>query len=126
MWRLSWAARAFGPARRFFGKEQTGELDIDGVRGMPDSFSHECRKMRFLEDAMRRVCAVHGFAEVRTPIVEKLAVFHRALGETSDVVSKEYVKTPIGFPPLDLVILASVSLPVMQDVHVSRQVSAHY
>lgn len=38
---------------------------------------------------MRRVCAAHGFREIRTPVFEHTELFHRSVGETTDVVQKE-------------------------------------
>jgi histidyl-tRNA synthetase len=44
---------------------------------------------QYVEDQIRSICAVYGFQEMRTPIFERTELFHRGVGETSDIVSKE-------------------------------------
>jgi histidyl-tRNA synthetase len=46
-------------------------------------------KWHWLEDVFRTVCALYGYEEVRTPIFESTELFHRAVGEGTDIVSKE-------------------------------------
>lgn len=64
---------------------------------MPDFFGADAAKMRYLEQRMRGVAELHGFGEVRTPVLEKMDVFQRSLGETSDVVAKEMFSFPDKF-----------------------------
>lgn len=68
-----------------------------GLRGMPDFFGDDCRKIRYVEEIMQKSALLHGFREARLPIVEKLSVFQRSLGESSDVVSKEMFTFPDRF-----------------------------
>ncbi len=43
----------------------------------------------YVEKVIRETAAEYGFQEIRTPIIEKSELFHRGVGETSDIVSKE-------------------------------------
>ncbi|MBA2728021.1 MAG: histidine--tRNA ligase [Parachlamydiaceae bacterium] len=43
----------------------------------------------FVENEIRRIATEYGYQEIRTPIFERTEVFHRGVGETSDIVSKE-------------------------------------
>ncbi len=62
---------------------------LQPVRGTHDILPEEAARRRYLEDAMAHVCAMYGYGEIRTPIFEFTDVFHRTLGDTSDVVTKE-------------------------------------
>lgn len=44
---------------------------------------------QYVESIMRDVAHIYGFHEIRTPIFEKTELFVRAVGEVTDVVSKE-------------------------------------
>lgn len=44
---------------------------------------------QFLESLIRETAAQYGYQEIRTPILEKTELFHRGVGETTDIVSKE-------------------------------------
>lgn len=59
------------------------------VRGTQDWLEQESNYFRNMERAFYDKAQRFGFGEIRTPIFEHSDVFHRTLGETSDVVSKE-------------------------------------
>lgn len=59
------------------------------VRGTKDLFPAECARFARIEAVFRRVATAMGYGELRTPVLEHLAVFNRSLGATSDVISKE-------------------------------------
>jgi histidyl-tRNA synthetase len=59
------------------------------VRGTQDWLETESGYFRKMESAFYDKAQKFGFGEIRTPIFEHSEVFHRTLGETSDVVSKE-------------------------------------
>src|SRR5210317_1901807 len=42
-----------------------------------------------LEDTYRALAECYGYRQIRTPIVEKTALFHRGIGEVTDIVEKE-------------------------------------
>lgn len=59
------------------------------VKGMRDLFGRELRWFQRIEDTARRAFDRHGYGELRTPILEDAEVFHRSVGESSDIVNKE-------------------------------------
>ncbi|KAA9132027.1 histidine--tRNA ligase [Marinihelvus fidelis] len=59
------------------------------VRGMHDIPPAEMSTWQRFEREARAVLGAYAFEEIRTPIVEKTAVFTRAIGEATDVVEKE-------------------------------------
>eukprot|EP01116_Phalansterium_solitarium_P024207 TRINITY_DN8801_c0_g1_i1.p1 TRINITY_DN8801_c0_g1~~TRINITY_DN8801_c0_g1_i1.p1 ORF type:complete len:462 (+),score=144.27 TRINITY_DN8801_c0_g1_i1:1085-2470(+) len=61
----------------------------DRVRGMQDLLPSDKHAYNHVVDAARSLCACYGFRDMSTPIVEKLSVFERTLGEGSDVFMKE-------------------------------------
>lgn len=46
-------------------------------------------KWHWLEGIFRDLCRLYGYEEVRTPVFEATDLFHRAVGEGTDIVSKE-------------------------------------
>jgi len=62
---------------------------ISAPKGVPDILPDESWKWQTVERTARELAAVYHFAEVRTPIFEHTELFHRSVGETSDVVGKE-------------------------------------
>jgi histidyl-tRNA synthetase len=59
------------------------------LQGFSDILYPEVGVWHFLEDSARRVLALYGYREIRTPILEKVEVFTRSLGEATDIVHKE-------------------------------------
>lgn len=64
-------------------------MSITGIKGMNDILPGEVETWQFLESTARRVFALHGFSEIRVPVVEKTELFQRSIGETTDIVEKE-------------------------------------
>lgn len=62
---------------------------LQPVRGTHDFLPEDSRKYRFVSDTMHDVAERYGYGEIRTPVFEFSEVFHRTLGDTSDVVTKE-------------------------------------
>ena len=62
---------------------------IQAIRGMNDCSPTESPLWQWIEAKVRRVLASYGYSEVRMPIVESTPLFARAIGEVTDVVSKE-------------------------------------
>lgn len=54
---------------------RTGEVSIERWRTLEDRFRHACER--------------YGFREVRTPVCEYTELFHRGVGDTTDIVEKE-------------------------------------
>jgi len=64
-------------------------LSITAIKGMNDILPGEIETWQFLEATARNVFGTYGFAEIRTPAVEKTELFCRSIGETTDIVEKE-------------------------------------
>jgi histidyl-tRNA synthetase len=62
---------------------------VTAPRGTADILPAESWKWQAVERIARQVSALYHFAEIRTPIFEHTELFHRGVGETSDIVSKE-------------------------------------
>ena len=62
---------------------------ITGPRGTQDVSPYESYKWIQLENKLREIVDQYGFKEIRTPIFEASELFHRTVGETSDMVTKE-------------------------------------
>lgn len=59
------------------------------ARGTVDILPVTSDKWQQLEQLIRTVCATYNAKEIRTPIFEQTELFNRAVGDTTDVVSKE-------------------------------------
>ena len=62
---------------------------LQAVKGMNDLLPPESARWEWLEDTVRAVMRRHGYANIRTPVVEPTALFVRGLGEVTDIVEKE-------------------------------------
>src|SRR5437899_8547507 len=62
---------------------------IKAVRGTRDLLPPDTALWNFVEAAVRDVMRVYNFQEIRTPIFEETQLFARAVGEETDIVSKE-------------------------------------
>ena len=63
--------------------------NIQAIRGMNDCSPTESPLWQWIEGQVRQVLSSYGYTEVRMPIVESTPLFARAIGEVTDVVSKE-------------------------------------
>lgn len=64
-------------------------MSITAIKGMNDILPGTVETWQFLENTARRVFGLYGFAEIRTPAVEKTELFCRSIGDTTDIVEKE-------------------------------------
>ncbi|MCD7948837.1 MAG: histidine--tRNA ligase [Erysipelotrichaceae bacterium] len=58
-------------------------------RGTVDILPQNTEKWQKMEQLLRTICANYNVKEMRTPIFEHTELFNRAVGDTTDVVSKE-------------------------------------
>ncbi|MDU2550419.1 MAG: histidine--tRNA ligase [Haemophilus parainfluenzae] len=63
--------------------------NIQAIRGMNDCSPTESPLWQWIEGQVRQILSRYGYSEVRMPIVESTPLFARAIGEVTDVVSKE-------------------------------------
>lgn len=62
---------------------------IQVIRGMHDVLPSDMPVWNQLEDTFRQLADTYGYGQIRTPIVEKSALFKRGIGEVTDIVEKE-------------------------------------
>ena len=70
-------------------KENSWQKNIQAIRGMNDCSPTESPLWQWIEGQVRQILSSYGYSEVRMPIVESTPLFARAIGEVTDVVSKE-------------------------------------
>ena len=68
---------------------RTGRVKINGVKGMNDILPGQVGRWQEIERVAREVFALHGYREIRTPVVEPYALYARGVGEATDIVNKE-------------------------------------
>lgn len=59
------------------------------AKGTYDLLPKDTAKWQAVERTMRSVSKIYNYKEIRTPIFEKTELFHRSVGEDTDMVSKE-------------------------------------
>jgi histidyl-tRNA synthetase len=64
-------------------------MQYRAAKGMNDILPDEVRRWQRVETAFREAVALHGYGEVRTPLLEPTELFVRSVGEATDVVQKE-------------------------------------
>jgi histidyl-tRNA synthetase len=62
---------------------------VQVIRGMHDVLPSDMPVWNQLEDNYRALVESYGYRQIRTPIVEKTALFKRSVGEATDIVEKE-------------------------------------
>ena len=62
---------------------------IAAIRGTRDILPGEVEVWQRVEDTARRLFEQYGYAELRTPIIEREELFAKGTGETTDIVQKE-------------------------------------
>lgn len=63
--------------------------NIQPIRGMKDLYAVDMDKYEFIISTARKISKKYCYSLIETPIVESTAVFHMAIGNETDVVSKE-------------------------------------
>lgn len=58
-------------------------------RGTKDILPKDTAKWRYVENTLLETAHLYGFREIRVPTFEHTELFHRSVGETTDVVNKE-------------------------------------
>jgi histidyl-tRNA synthetase len=62
---------------------------LQAVRGMNDILPDEAALWERFEDTVTACLRSYGYRNIRTPIVEPTQLFHRAIGEVTDIVERE-------------------------------------
>ena len=62
---------------------------LQAIRGMHDILMREIPKWQFVEKSIKNILDQYGYKEIRLPILEKTELFKQAIGNNTDIVSKE-------------------------------------
>ena len=62
---------------------------IQKPRGTLDILPSESVKWQYIEQAIRDICKLYGYGEMRVPTFEATELFARGVGDTTDIVQKE-------------------------------------
>ncbi|HBA33544.1 MAG TPA: histidine--tRNA ligase, partial [Gammaproteobacteria bacterium] len=62
---------------------------IKSIRGMRDLLPDDSGQWQHLETLIKQVMHNYGYGEIRTPLLEKTALFSRSIGDVTDIVEKE-------------------------------------
>lgn len=71
-------------------------VTLRAPRGMNDLFSAELEQWRIIESSIEKIFKLYGYQEIRTPLIEDLALFKRGIGEGTDIIEKEMFLVPDG------------------------------
>ncbi|HHX32798.1 MAG TPA: histidine--tRNA ligase [Mollicutes bacterium] len=62
---------------------------ITKPKGTSDIYGLEAKKRAYVDEILKNVCESYNYNYVETPVFEASELFHRGVGETTDIVSKE-------------------------------------
>ena len=62
---------------------------IRTIKGTHDILPAQSNDWQDLENQVHKIANLHGYNEIRTPIIENATLFNRGVGEETDIVSKE-------------------------------------
>jgi len=69
--------------------EASRQQKITRLRGFQDIVGTEARTLALIEDRARAVAELYNFKEIRLPLLERIDLYERSTGETSDIVQKQ-------------------------------------
>ena len=64
-------------------------MQLTKLRGFRDLIGPDVRLMSVIEEQARLIARQHNVAEIRVPVLERLDLYARSTGETSDIVEKQ-------------------------------------
>tara|TARA_A100001011_G_scaffold12645_1_gene13615 strand:- start:2659 stop:3930 length:1272 start_codon:yes stop_codon:yes gene_type:complete len=64
-------------------------MKLKAIKGMNDILPENTSSLRQIESLIHNFFTIHGYEEIRTPIVEKTELFKRVVGDQTDIVNKE-------------------------------------
>lgn len=70
-------------------KQGVEKVSYQKLKGMQDLLPEEILYWHYIEKTAEDIFKAYHFSEVRFPLMEKLELFTRSVGETSDIVTKE-------------------------------------
>jgi histidyl-tRNA synthetase len=69
-------------------------LGLTRLRGFQDLIGPDARAVSFVEDCAQTVAERYSIHEIRIPLLERIELYERSTGETSDVVEKQLYRVP--------------------------------
>jgi len=60
-------------------------MKLQRIRGTADLYGKEIELFNDITEIAQKIAKLYCFQEISTPIMENTEVFHRTLGETSDI-----------------------------------------
>jgi len=69
-------------------------MTIKSLRGMHDLLPENIAPWQQLEQQLRELMQGYGYAEMRTPLLERTDLFCRSIGDATDIVEKEMYAFP--------------------------------
>ena len=64
-------------------------MKVNSIKGMHDLFAFQVQNWKQIENLIHNFFDIHGYNEIRTPMVEKAELFKRVIGDETDIVNKE-------------------------------------
>ena len=64
-------------------------MKLKSIKGMNDLLPSQTQNWRQIESLLHNFFTIHGYNEIRTPIIESADLFNRVIGDTTDIVNKE-------------------------------------
>ena len=58
-------------------------------KGTYDLIGLEAKKVQYINNVLAAICEKYNYEFIRTPVFESTEIFHRGVGESSDIVTKE-------------------------------------
>ena len=62
---------------------------ITKPKGCKDIYGNDAKTWKYVEQVIDSVMEKYNYGYIRTPIFESSELYHRGVGETSDIVTKE-------------------------------------
>ncbi len=69
-------------------------MKLTRLRGFQDYLGADARALSMVEDCARTVAYRHALNEIRIPTLERIELYERSSGETSDIVQKQLYRVP--------------------------------
>lgn len=67
---------------------------LQAVRGMQDILPSQAHHWQQVENQLQQLAKRYAYQEIRFPILEKTDLFHRSMGEMTDIIEKEIYSFP--------------------------------
>ncbi|HKD68801.1 MAG TPA: histidine--tRNA ligase [Candidatus Binataceae bacterium] len=64
-------------------------MELTRLKGFPDLLGPQARTLGYVEERARALMERYAVGEIRIPLLERIELYQRSTGETSDIVSKQ-------------------------------------